>query len=74
VEGWEMKAFEDYWNIEVKPYIYNPADKEVFEAGWRAALEWAKDEGICSGDSCVSSQFQVCGVKEVIEEELEDTG
>ncbi len=35
-----MEACKKYWNEEVKPYIHNPADREVFDAGWRNALKW----------------------------------
>jgi hypothetical protein len=69
-----MKAFEEWRNKTVNGKAVNAVIGRSYKADarvWRAALEWAKDEGICSGDSCVSSQFQVCGVKEVIEQELE---
>jgi len=36
-----MKAFIAHWDKEIKPYIHNPADKELAEYWWRAALEMA---------------------------------
>ncbi len=35
-----MKEFKNKWNKEIKPYIHNPADKELAEYWWRAALGW----------------------------------
>ena len=35
-----MDKFKKHWNKEIKPYIHNPADKELAEYWWRAALEW----------------------------------
>ena len=34
-----MKAFRKWYNRTIRPYIHNPKDKELYEAGWRAALE-----------------------------------
>ena len=55
-----MKACKKYWNEEVKPYIHNPADKEIFDAGWRAALEWLLTQHPCGY------------MRDVVEKELED--
>lgn len=41
-----MKEFERWWNKEIRPYIYNPKDKDIVKAGWKAALEWIYYAGV----------------------------
>jgi len=37
-----MKAFEEHWNKEIRPYIHNPSDRELAKYWWREALKWAR--------------------------------
>lgn len=34
-----MKQFEKQFNNEIRPYIHNPADKNIGKYWWKAALE-----------------------------------
>ena len=61
-----MNGFEKWYRKEIKPYIHNPKDRPVAEAGWKAALEWVLREGNCSG----VSELDGCKLKELIEDEL----
>lgn len=56
-----MQAFEDWVKSEPPEACYE--DCECLKIGWKAALEWIKEEGvICDGD--------LAG--KLIKEELED--
>ena len=59
-----MKAFEKWW-AEQDEAQYNPGEWFIVEKGWRAALEWVRDNGVCEPGGR-------CGDEVLIEQELED--
>ena len=63
-----MKAFKEWWKAKrgtIKPYVdvYWQLKKEHTKTGWKAALEWVREE-LCPGNG--KSQ-----ILEDIEKELE---
>ncbi len=59
-----MEAFEKWWEKQ-EVSQYNPGAQFAYEEGWRAALEWVKQEAISLDERGDIS-------RNIIEKELED--
>lgn len=53
-----MKEFEDWWSRGI---VLDPDTKNFFELGWKAALEWVRDNLVIDSSA-----------NEIIEQELQE--